>query len=191
VFLAPAKQGRLVEATAEKAARFRDAVMLPDGKSLIALSTESGEVELWKIPANGVGEGERLTTDGSVLRWEAIPSPDGKWVAHQDKNNQLWLLDLTTKANKKIATAEPTGNSSPAFEGVAWSPDSKWLAWSAEAKNLFAQISIYSIEANTIRAKSVGPASARPVLRQAVEGLRTCAEERIAISVPARRRTSS
>ena len=31
-----------------------------------------------------------------------MPSPDGKWVAHQDKDNQLWLLDLTNKTEKKI-----------------------------------------------------------------------------------------
>jgi tricorn protease len=150
VFLAPAKQGRFVEATAEKAARFRDATRLPDGKSLLALSTESGELEVWKVPANGIGLGERLTTDGTVLRWEVIPSQDGKLAVHQDKNNQLWLLDLSAKTQKKIATGDPTGNSGPSFHGVTWSPDSRWIAWSAEAGNLFEQISIYSVESNAI-----------------------------------------
>ncbi len=146
VFLAPVKQGRFVEATAEKSARFRFASMLPDGKSLITLSAESGEVELWKIPANGIGAGQRLTTDGSVLRWEAIPSPDGKRILHQDKNNQLWLFDLAAKTQKKIATAEPTSNSGPAFHGITWSPDSRWVAWSAPTANEFEQIWIYNVE---------------------------------------------
>ena len=64
VFVAPAKQGRLVEVTRQPGVRYRRATFLPDGKALIALSDESGEVELWKLPANGVGQREPLTHDG-------------------------------------------------------------------------------------------------------------------------------
>ena len=39
-----------------------------------------------------------------MLRWEGIPSPDGKWIAHQDKDNQLWLLEYATKTQKQIRT---------------------------------------------------------------------------------------
>ena len=101
VFVAPAKPtGRFVDVAEHKPGRYRDARMLPDGKSLLALSTESGEVELWKLPANGVGAGEKLTGDGKVLRWEGVPSPDGKWIAHQDKSNRLWLLNVATKGGE-------------------------------------------------------------------------------------------
>jgi tricorn protease len=145
-FVAPAKQGRFVEVTPTAAARVRDAVLMPDGKSLVALSTQSGEVELWKLPANGVGSPEQLTNDGSVLRWDAVPSPDGKWIAHQDKDDQLWLLEVATKLNKKIATAEfASGNSGPNFEDLKWSPDSKYLAFATEARNLFGVISVYDV----------------------------------------------
>jgi tricorn protease len=146
VFVVPAKQGRLVEATDQKPARYRNASMMPDGKSLLVLSSESGEVELWKIPASGVGAGERLTTDGQVLRWDATPSPDGKWIAHQDKENRLWLLETATKAQKTIATSESSGNSSPPFQDLAWSPDSKWLLWSTEGANTFGRILLYNVE---------------------------------------------
>jgi tricorn protease len=146
VFVAPAKQGRLVEATERKPARVRDARLTADGKSLIALSTVSGEVELWILPANGVGEGKQLTTDGKVLRWEAIPSPDGKWIAHQDKDNQLWILETATKAQKKVLTADASGNSSPAFSEVRWSPDSRWLTFSMDAPNQFGRVYLYGVE---------------------------------------------
>ncbi|MEP6474671.1 MAG: protease, partial [Gemmatimonadota bacterium] len=73
VFVAPAGQGRLVEATRKQGVRYRDARFMPDGKSLIALSTETGEVELTRLSANGVGSPETLTHDGKVLRWQAIP----------------------------------------------------------------------------------------------------------------------
>ncbi|MFN7996529.1 MAG: S41 family peptidase [Bryobacteraceae bacterium] len=149
-FVVPAKHGRLVDATERKPARIREARLLPDGKSLIVLSTQSGEVELWKTPANGIGESTRLTADGKVLRWEAIPSPDGKWVAHQDKDNQLWILDLATKSQKKILTAEVSNNSGPVFSTVEWSPDSRWLAFSVDAPNQFSRIHLYSVDTGTL-----------------------------------------
>lgn len=150
VFVAPAKQGRLAEATSHKPARYRDTRMLPDGKTLLALSTESGEIEIWTIPANGVGPGERLTTDGKVLRWEAIPSPDGKYAAHLDKDNQLWLLDLKTKVNKKLMLNDFSGNYGPAFENLAWSPDSRWLAFTSAAPNSFSVVNVYNVETGAI-----------------------------------------
>lgn len=86
VFLAPARQGRLVETTRKPGVRYRDARFMPDGKSLVALSDESGEVELWTLPANGVGSPAQLTRDGRVLRWQAISAPNGEWIAHTDKD---------------------------------------------------------------------------------------------------------
>ena len=34
------------------------------------------------LPANGVGAPAALTSDGKVLRFEGVPSPDGKWLAY-------------------------------------------------------------------------------------------------------------
>ena len=61
VFVAPAKPGRFVDVSEHQPGRFREARLMPDGKSVIVLSTESGEVELWLYPANGKGPGQQLT----------------------------------------------------------------------------------------------------------------------------------
>ena len=42
LFVAPAQQGRIVEATRDKKVRYREGRFFPDGKSLLALSDESG-----------------------------------------------------------------------------------------------------------------------------------------------------
>jgi tricorn protease len=146
LFVLPVKPGRIVELVSQPAARFRDAVLLPGGKHALALSTQSGEVELWKYPANGIGAAERLTTGGDVLRWNAFVSPDGKWAAHTDKNNRLWLLNLETKAGRLVDTGEYGSNSNPAFAGLRWSPDSRWLAFAKAAPNAFSQIFLYRLE---------------------------------------------
>ncbi len=150
VFVIPAKNGRLVDVTERKPGRYRDARMMPDGKSVLALSTETGETEFWKLPANGAGTDQQLTQDAKVLRWDGVPSPDGKWIAHQDKDNQLWLLETATKADKKIDVSMHGDNSSPQFQPVRWSPDSRWLTYTRPGANQFDQVFLYSVESGQL-----------------------------------------
>lgn len=138
VFVVPVKKGRIVEVTRQPGVRYREARFFPDGKGVLALSDETGEVELWKFPANGVGKPEALTTDGKVLRWEGVPSPDGRRIAHYDKDLQLWLLDVKTRKNVRIATSADGD-----FQDLAWSPDGRWLAWAVPGPNTFLRISLY------------------------------------------------
>ena len=145
VFVAPAQQGRMVEATRNKLVRYRNARFFPDGQSLLSLSDESGEVEFWRVPANGIGAASQLTTDAKVLRWDGLPSPDGSLVAHHDKDQQLWVFDVAKKTQKKIADSAD-GN----FEDVEWSPDGKWLAYSAPGANQLTRIYLYEISTGRI-----------------------------------------
>jgi tricorn protease len=140
VFVIPRKGGRLVEAGRNPAVRYRDARFMPDGKTLLAFSDESGEVELWSLPADGTGPGSRLTSDGKVLRRKALPSPDGKYIAHTDKNQRLFLLNTETQENKRLAES-PVDE----FDDMAWSPDSKWLAYVEPCENLFRRVVLYSV----------------------------------------------
>jgi tricorn protease len=141
LFVVPAQQGRIVEATRNKKVRYREGRFFPDGKSLLALSDESGEVEFWRVPADGVGDTGQLTNDARVLRWDGVPSPDGKHVAHFDKDQQLWIYELATKKQTRIAAC---GDGD--FGDIRWSPDSKWLAYSAPDTNLMTRIYIYNID---------------------------------------------
>jgi len=145
VFVAPAQQGRIVEATRDKKVRYREGRFFPDGKSLLTLADQSGEVEFWKVPANGVGENTQLTNDAKVLRWDGIPSSDGKRLAHFDKDQQLWVYDIDTKENKKIAECGEGD-----FGDVTWSPDGKWLAYVAPDANQMTRLYLYGVESGRI-----------------------------------------
>ena len=159
VFTLPAKSGRIVKVAGNSGIRYREARYLPDGKSIIALSTASGETEFWKYPANGIGTPEQWTQDAKVLRWEGVPSPDGRWLAHRDKDQQLWLLNTETKQQKRIAQSM-MGD----FEDLTWSPDSQWLAYVETATNTFDQIKVLNVNTGAIQAltsdryNSAGPA---------------------------------
>jgi len=139
VFVAPASQGRFVEVTRKSGVRYRNARFMPDGKSLVIQSDESGEVEFWKYPANGVGKGEQLTHDGKGFRFDGFPSPDGKMIAYTDKNDKLLVYDETSKETKIIDSSENGG-----FGDIRWAPDSKWIAYVSPAPNTNSQIAIYN-----------------------------------------------
>jgi len=143
VFVAPRTQGRLVEASRLGGVRYRDARFMPDGKSLLTISDESGETEFWTLPPNGVGGSEarvQLSNDGAILRWEGVPSPDGKWIAHHDKNQKLWLLNLESKVQRQLDE-----NRIDNFASLAWSADSTWLAYVTNAENLNRIVKLHNV----------------------------------------------
>ncbi len=158
VFVAPKKFGRFVQAGAQPGVRFRDARFMEDG-SLLAISDTSGEAELWTLPANGIGDAARLTTDGDALRVQAIPSPDGKHIAHHDKRQRLFIYDSATKQSTKI-----DDNPFDTFFGLAWSADSRFLAYVNYADNQNPVVKVYSTmdgsvnPVTTDRAASYSPA---------------------------------
>jgi tricorn protease len=142
VFVVPAQQGRLVDGTPGKSARWRDARFLADGKTILALSDRSGELEFWTLSANGARASEKqVTHDAKVLRWSGSPSPDGKWLAHTDKDQQLWISEISSGKTKLIG-ANKIGD----FGDIRWSPDARWLAYSAPSHNLFGQLFLYNVE---------------------------------------------
>ena len=147
VFVAYREGGRLVEATRREGVRYRNAGFHADASTLLTLSDESGEVELWTLPANGLGEPAQLTSDGDVLRWEAITSPDGTKIAHHDKNQRLWIYNVAEGVSTKVDES-----SSDSFANLAWSPDSRWLAYVATAANQNRQVKVLDTTDNTTRA---------------------------------------
>ena len=136
-------RGRLVRVSRTPGVRYRDVVFMPDGKSLLGLSDASDEFEFVQMPANGVGADRALSTNGKVLRFEGVPSPDGKWVAYADNNNDAWLLNVATKATTLISTNRE------GVAGFAWSPDSRHVALTQTALNTFQQILLYEVSKRT------------------------------------------
>ena len=142
VFVVPAGPGRIAEVTRQSGVRYRSVQFTPDGKSLLVLSDESGEVEFWKFPANGVGAGEQLTRDGQTLRMTGQLSPDGKWIAYTERDDDLLLFNLETKQTKLVAHSDFRDFVSPDFD---WSPDSQWLAYVQTAPSGNPRIMLYSL----------------------------------------------
>ena len=157
VFVAPVKSGRFVSFTDKKKVRYRDAVFSHDGEKIYALSDESGEFEFISMPSNGKGSQENITSNGDLLRYGGVTSSDGKWIAYDDLESNMYVLNIATGVSKKISTNQ---------EGIGdfrWSPDSKWLAFVQTAFNTMSQIKIYNVDIGasfdltTDRANSFNP----------------------------------
>ena len=157
VFVAPVKSGRFVSFTDKAAVRFRDAMFSHDGSHIYTLSDESGEFEFVSMPSNGQGSQKSITNNGDLLRYGGEPSSDGKWIAYDDLESNMYVLNISSGVSKKISTNQ---------EGIgdfSWSPDNKWLAFVQSASNTMAQIKIYNVETGvsfdltTDRANSFNP----------------------------------
>ncbi len=134
IFVVPAGSGRYVDFTDKSEVRYRDAVFSHDGASLYALSDESGEFEFVTLQADGIGTEKQISRDGDILRFGAVPSPDGKKLAYKDLLERLYILDLATGRSKQVSDNDEYVGS------PAWSPDSKWLAFEQSADNQMRQI---------------------------------------------------
>lgn len=111
-------------------ARCRGAAFSRDSRQLFALcDIGGGEVEVWRFAANGTGAAEQVTCGADTLRTGLFPSPDGRWLAHTDKDGRLNLTALTVTGGggaTQVIDRARHGGFPPA---VAWSPDSRALVF--------------------------------------------------------------
>ena len=123
---------RLVEIATDPTSRTRNAILSNDGEWVYALNDTSGEMEIWQYAADGSAEAKQLTNNSKGFRWNLYPSPDGKHLAHDNKQGEVWLLNLETGEDQLIY--DNVSDWSPT-QGLVWSQDSSMLAFAHSALN--------------------------------------------------------
>ena len=147
--IAVASQGprRLVQVATPAESRSRNALLSLDGKWVYALNDSTGENEIWRFPADGSEGAEQLTDNGTTFRWNLSPSPDGKWIAHDDKDGNLWLLNLESGENTQI---DQGAAGHFALGDMVWNADSSLLAFSKnDLHNSRRKVWVYSLSEKT------------------------------------------
>ncbi|MDB5353503.1 MAG: hypothetical protein JWN86_4750 [Planctomycetota bacterium] len=144
VVTVPAKKGDIRNLTQSPGVHERSPAWSPDGKSIAYFSDEGGEYTLHVRPQDGSGEAKSLALSGSGFYERATWSPDSKKIAYIDNGRTLYLVDITSGAVKRIASERVYGPVNTMK--FAWSPDSRWLAYTLTNSAYFQTLRIYSLE---------------------------------------------
>lgn len=137
---------RRIEINAPERARLREPLLSNDGRHVYAITDLDGGSEIWRYPADGSPGAQALTRGGDAHRFRMYPSPDGKRIAHTDKQGRLFLLDLGSGENREIDASEFARDD--AYAEVKWSPDSRLLSLiRVDSARLIPQLVLLDVDA--------------------------------------------
>lgn len=140
VFAASAKEGGDAVRVSNTPALESQLAWTPNSRNLLYISTRNGIANLYQYDFS-TREETRLT-DSQQDDAAPVVSPDGQSVAFLRNGQELHIMELT---NKKDRVVYKGFLGRPPFAGtgsVAWSPDSKWLAFAAYGTKTFRNISV-------------------------------------------------
>jgi len=115
----------------------------PDGKWIAWFSDEGGEYGLVLSPQDGKGVARRIPLKGAGFYGNAKWSPDSKKLSFSDNSMTIFVLDVKTGAQTKVAS-DPLYGPAPVLHH-AWSPDSRFLAYTQNSPTYFNRLSLYSV----------------------------------------------
>ncbi len=102
-------------------------IWTPDGKWVIFSSNRDGPSNLYRQPADGTGQAERLTTSEFFQR-PSSAAPDGSVLVFYGLNGKgdfdIWILQMDVDGKPQPFIASSNFECCPSF-----SPDGKWLAY--------------------------------------------------------------
>ena len=126
----------------------------PDGQMLAVLSDKHGQFALHLIPVDGSPAGRMLKNVFHPC-WDAKWSPDGQWIAIEaestasDRSIYVMPINRPRKTGKGKATKVATTQINLNAQHPAWSPDSKFLAFSGE-NGEWHDIGLFNVETQEI-----------------------------------------
>jgi len=142
----PAEKGDARNLTNTTGAHERGPAWAPDGKSVAYFSDAGGEYKLHVRAADGTGDAKTYDLGGAGHYERATWAPDGKKIAFVDNSMSLFWIDLGTAKVTKIASEPQYGPWGLWRLKPAWSPDSKWIAYTLGNKAAYRSVRVYNIE---------------------------------------------
>ena len=140
----------------------------PDGQALLVVSPSPDQSTrwIWRVPLDG-GPSQPLTTGGDDWDWPAL-SPDGQRLAAArvvPQGHELVIRKIDDGAGISIGVFSE-------IEGIRWSPDGRYLAWSGSHRPAdSASSGIWVAAADADSARRVAADGAWPVWEPGSESL--------------------
>ena len=119
--------------------RRRLPVVVNSGGDVAWVTDAAGDdaIELWSAEL----ETTRTVVSGEIGRvLDLVAAADGSLLAGASHDGRLWVIDLKSGERREI---DRTDNGD--ITGVAFSPDSRWLAWSHPGREPLAQIRLVEV----------------------------------------------
>ena len=144
VWTLPVESGITRNLTKSDGAHDRNVAWSPDGEYIAYISDRTGNDELYIQKQDGKEEAIQLTDPKSVsetYKYQPSWSPDSKKITWYDKMNRLMMIDIKSKKVTEVAKSQDGE-----MRDFAWSPDSKWIAYSDNNMSEFSRIFIYNVD---------------------------------------------
>ena len=140
-----AADGSYRNITQSSGAHDRNPAWSPDGKRLAWFSDASGEYQLMIGEQTGETMPRAIALPTSAYFSNPIWSPNAQHILLRDTNAQLWTVAVSTGRFTKI-DADTYDDPGRGFD-AAWSPDSRWVAYSKSTPSHMRAIVLYSMAA--------------------------------------------
>jgi len=149
IFTVPVEFGDARNLTQSSDAADRRPLWSPKGDKIAWFSDMGGNgYRIYFTDQDGLSEATSFSIGESKLAWEATWSPDGKFIAFVDDDVRIRVINIE---DGNIITADTGGsNLDRGGTDLAWSPDSKKLAYIKTVSNNFHRVMIWDSEAKTI-----------------------------------------
>jgi tricorn protease len=144
VVTVPAEKGDARNLTNSVAIHERSPIWSPDGRSIAYFSDEGGEYGLVVAPQDGKGERKRYTIGGAGYYERPVWAPDSQKISFIDNSYSVYWIDLKSGAAKKVASEYMYSPIKTLT--TAWSPDSKWLAYTLNTPAYIQTVYAYSVD---------------------------------------------
>ncbi|MGA2952843.1 MAG: S41 family peptidase [Caulobacteraceae bacterium] len=144
IFSVPTEDGATRDLTGTQGIDEDHPAWSPDGK-LVAYTTDStGEQQIAVRPAEGGAE-RVLTSFPQGYLYGPIFSPDGKTLSFSDSSHKLWVVGVDGGAPQQVAQDKFSE-----IHDQAYSPDSRWLAFSMTATNRRRDLYLYNLTSGVL-----------------------------------------
>jgi tricorn protease len=147
IYTLPAEKGQARNLTASAGVHDRSPVWSPDGAQIAWLSDASGEYQLMLGEQTGTTRPRAIALPSNAFFSSPVWSPDGRLLLLEDNHLNLWCIDIASGAATKLDT-DTYDDPGRRFD-AAWSPDSRWVAYSKSLDSHLRAIFVYSIADRT------------------------------------------
>ena len=145
------KKGGVRNLTNSPGTMEREPAWSPDGQSLAYFSDEDGLYQLHVAAQTGArAEGPKAVRKYKLAAEPAyyfnpVWSPDSKKIAFYDNRLHSYVLDTETGKVTQVGEPDVYGGFTDQTHAMAWSPDSKWLAYPRYAQNHMHVLMLFSV----------------------------------------------